>query len=358
LIDITAPQSEQSAELLRPFREALLTDTHHGCPIVSHHRHTQLDRSALRPFVPHLTGAACEHRGNVTLHDGAAVAPGTGQLHLVRRACAVQARRIEIVEDRLGRGLWVDRLDRLGDTEGENPSPMQRLAHRGVIGPQSARDRMDGQLARRLDPCDGGLDLVHQGHHIPGIARIPSREMRRKDKAGGGLRDDPGLAPKLGRTVAFALENRSNSTIVGVDDFALVQWLALSEPLRLSAESVMRLERCLQVALHTRALTRRAMGRLPETGLRGLCQDGQGAATLPELLFCLAHQRHADFALPAALSTKAAHDLREVVVEGVRLGLQRGRGRGALRRDGLDEVEDFFLEWQTQLKFVQRCVRL
>ena len=109
----------------------------------------------------------------------------------------------------------------------------------------------------------------------------------------------------------------------------------------------MRLERCLQVALHTRALTRRAMGRLPETGLRGLCQDGQGAATLPELLFCLAHQRHADFALPAALSTKAAYDLREVVVEGVRLGLQRGRGRGALRRDGLDEVEDFFLGWQT-----------
>jgi hypothetical protein len=30
------------------------------------------------------------------------------------------------------------------------------------------------------------------------------------------------------------------------------------------------------------------------------------------------------------------------LVERLCLGLQRGRLRGALRRDGLDEVEDFF----------------
>ena len=278
----------------------------------------------------------------MTLHDGAAVATGTGQLHLIRRAFAVQARRIEIVEDRLGRGLRVDRLDWLGDTEREHPSRLQRLAHRGVIGSQIARDRMDGELAWRLDPCDGGLDLVQQGHHITGIARIPCREMRRKNTAGGGLRDAPGFAPQLGRTVAFALEDRRNGAVVSIDDFVVVQWLALGEPLRLSADGVMGLERCLQVALHTRPLTRREMGRLPETVLRGLCQDGQGATTLQELLFRLAHQRHEDLALPAALATKAAHDLREVVVERGRLGLQRGRLRGALRRDGLDEVADCF----------------
>jgi hypothetical protein len=38
--------------------------------------------------------------------------------------------------------------------------------------------------------------------------------MRGKDKAGGGLRDDAGLAPKLGRTVAFALEDEGNGTII------------------------------------------------------------------------------------------------------------------------------------------------
>jgi hypothetical protein len=56
----------------------------------------------------------------------------------------------------------------------------------------------------------------------------------------------------------------------------------------------------------------------------------------------VAHELHADLALPPALATKASHDLREVVVARVHLGRQRGRWPGALRRDGLDELEDFF----------------
>ena len=59
-------------------------------------------------------------------------------------------------------------------------------------------------------------------------------------------------------------------------------------------------------------------------------------------MFGLAHYRHEDFALPATLATKAAHAPLEVVVERVSLRLQRGRLRGAGRRDGRDEVEDFF----------------
>jgi len=134
-MDITRPQPQQSAAFLRSFREALLTDTHHGCPVVGHYRHTQLYRSTARPFVTQLTGAACEQSGNVTFHDRAAIATGTGQLHLVRRAGAVQAGRIEIVEDLLGCGLWVDWLDCPGDADRENASCMQRLSHCGVIGP-------------------------------------------------------------------------------------------------------------------------------------------------------------------------------------------------------------------------------
>lgn len=296
----------------------------------------------MRPFVAHLPGTAGEHTGNVAFHHRTAVATGPGQLHLVRCAYAVQARRIESVENRWGRGLWVERLDRLGDTERENTSRMQRLSHCGVIGSQVARDRMDGQLAMSLDPCNGGLDLVNQGHHIAGIDRIPNRQMRGKDKPSGGLRDDSGLAPKLSRTVAFALEDRRNGAIVGIDDFAVVQRLAVGEPLRLSADGVIGLERYLQVARHTLPLTRRQRGRLLETLLRGLCQGCQGATTLQELLFGLAYEGYEDFAPPAALPTKAAHGLREVVVKYVGLGLQRGRLRGALGRDGLDEVEDFF----------------
>src|SRR5205085_2688466 len=115
------PQSKQSAELLRSFREVLLPDTHHGCPIVGHHRHAHLERSALWPFVPHLTGSAGEHRGNVAFHDGPALATGTGQLPLVRGAYAMQTGRIERVQNRLWRGLWGDRLDCRGDTKRQHP---------------------------------------------------------------------------------------------------------------------------------------------------------------------------------------------------------------------------------------------
>ena len=89
----------------------------------------------MRPFVAHLPGTTGEHTGNVACHDRTAIATGTGQLYLVRRAFAVQARGIEIVEDRLRCGVRMDRLDCLGDTKRENPSRMQRLAPCGVIGP-------------------------------------------------------------------------------------------------------------------------------------------------------------------------------------------------------------------------------
>ena len=201
---------------------------------------------------------------------------------------------------------------------------------------------MDGQLAWPLDPCEGGWALVHQGHPIAGIARIPLRERCGKDKASRGLRDDPGLAPKLGRTVAFALQERRNGPVVGIDDLALTQWLALRELLRLSADSVMGLERCLEVVFHTLALPRRQMGCVLERVLRGLGQGGNGASQLQELLFGLAHQADEDFAVAPALAATAAHELLERVVERVGLRLQCGRLRGTVGRDELDEVEDFF----------------
>ena len=77
-------------------------------------------------------------------------------------------------------------------------------------------------------------------------------------------------------------------------------------------------------------------------GAAQLVLGGNKAAKLQELLFGLAHQCYEDFALTAALATKAAHNPLEGVVERLCVGLQRGRVRGALCRDGLDKVEDFF----------------
>jgi hypothetical protein len=341
-MDAMKSQPQQSAEFLCSFRQALLPNPHQGGTVSSHHRHAQLDGSTMRPFVAQLSGTTGKQTGDVTFHDWSAVATGEGEVHLVWRAFSVQACCGQAPTDLLLGGRWRDRCDRLGDTNRENPSRMQRMSHHGVIGPQITRHRMDGQLARHRDPGDGGLDLVHQGYHIAGIARIADRKMRGKDKAGGGLRDDSGLAPKLGRTVAFALEDGRNSAVVRIDDFTLTQPLALRQPARLFADGVIGFQRCLQLAHPALALALGQLGRALETLLCGLCQCGNGTSPLQQLLFGLAHQRHEDFALPPALPAKAAHDLLEVPVE--RAGLRRhcGGSRGALRRDLLDELEDFF----------------
>ena len=180
---------------------------------------------------------------------------------------------------------------------------------------------MDGQLALALDPFDGGLDFVNQRQHIAGIDRIPEGEMHGKDKACCGLRDDPGLASELGRTVAFAFKDGCNGGIVGIDDFAVAQLLPLGQPTRLLADIMMGLQGCLQVAPQAFTLVLGQRGRTLEALLCSLCQHANGASQLQKLLFGLAHQADEDFALASALVAKAAHDLFEVVVERVGLAL-------------------------------------
>jgi hypothetical protein len=73
-----------------------------------------------------------------------------------------------------------------------------------------------------------------------------------------------------------------------------------------------------------------------------VCQGLDVVPDLEQVLFGLSHQRHKDFPLAPALSTKAAHDLVEVVLKCGGLCLQ-GRGAGrALLGDVDDELEDFF----------------
>ena len=95
----------------------------------------------------------------------------------------------------------------------------------------------------------------------------------------------------------------------------------------------MGLQCCLQVVAQAFTLVLGERGRALEALLRSLCQGGNGAAQLQELLFGLAHQRHGrTSALTAALAPKAAHNLLEGLVERLCLGLQRGRLRGPSRR--------------------------
>jgi hypothetical protein len=82
-------QSKQSAKILSPFGQKLLSHAYQDRPMVSHHSHAHLDHSALKTFVAHLMCPARHQRRNMPFDHRAAVAIGTGQMHLVWRADAV-----------------------------------------------------------------------------------------------------------------------------------------------------------------------------------------------------------------------------------------------------------------------------
>src|SRR5687767_11197315 len=94
-----APQSKQSAELLRPFRQLLLTNAYDGGTVMGYDGHPLLDHSARKAFVAHLAGPMGQQTGDMALHHRTAKATGTGQLHLVRGALAVQAGLMQDVKD-------------------------------------------------------------------------------------------------------------------------------------------------------------------------------------------------------------------------------------------------------------------
>lgn len=338
MTDITASQSKQSAELLGAFRQPLLTNAHQGGPVRGDHRHAQLHHGALRPFVANLARTTCEQSGDVTFHHGAAVATGTGQLHLVRRTLPVQARLVEQVQNLFGVRLRVDGVHRLGDTDTENPSIMKRLSQGRVIDAKIPSDRVDRGRLWPADPCDSVLDLVKQGQDIAGIARIAHRDSGGKDKARRGFRQQAGLATKLGRAIALALHHWGNGGIVGIDDFTVGQLLALGQPSGLGADLLMRLLGCAQCACQALPLGCAQMGRLLEGLVCLLRQCSDGAIQFSQLRFGVAHQLHEDFALTSALATKAVHDFLQIVLECLGLALQRGRSGDT----GRDELEDFF----------------
>ena len=82
-------QSQQSTELLGPFRQPLLADAHHDRTVMGHCGHAQLPYSPWMTFVTHLTSAAGKHTGDMAFHYRTALATRTGQLDLMRRALTV-----------------------------------------------------------------------------------------------------------------------------------------------------------------------------------------------------------------------------------------------------------------------------
>src|SRR5262247_483988 len=151
-------------------------------------------------------------------------------MDLIRGACAVSAGLSEDIEDVLGTRIGLDRLDRFGDTHGQNAAGMEGLPQDGIIEPQLTRHRVYLALWSCLAPLYGPLDLVKQGQPITRITRIPCGHEGGKDKTGRGFRGDAGLTAKLCRAIALAFDNRSNGGIVGIDQFTVAELLAVGKP--------------------------------------------------------------------------------------------------------------------------------
>jgi len=112
---------KQAAEFLSAGGQAAEADATHGCCVVSHDGHRDLYLSPVPPFVTQLGRTPAEQAGNDTFDHRAAIARGTGQLHLAGRAFAVHARGGEHRVNLRGR----ERLDRAGDPHSEDVAGVQ-----------------------------------------------------------------------------------------------------------------------------------------------------------------------------------------------------------------------------------------
>ena len=219
---------------------------------------------------------------------------------------------------------------------------MERLTQPCVIEAQITRHRVDMAPWSCLDALGGPLDLVEQGQHIAGIARIALGHKVGKDETRGRFRDDTGLSAKLRRAIALAFDNGSNSGIVGIDQFKVAELLALGEPLGLPADVLMGAHRRAQLTGKTRALRLTQRLCLFKTLLGLLGKSFDGLAKFQELLFGLANQLDKDMRLAPAAAAKAPHDFFDLLLEALGLLLELGRPAAALLSDVLDEFSRFF----------------
>ena len=200
-------------------------------------------------------------------------------------------------------------LNGLGDANREYGSLMERLPQRRIIDAEITRHRMDLAPWGGPDTLDGPLDLVEQGQHITGIARIALRDSVRKDEPRGGLRHQAGFAAKLGGAIALAFEDRGHGGIVGIHDFTVGEFFALGEAGGLSTNGRMSAHRRVEFTGEPRALGVAQRAREGKEVLSLLPQCIDGLATFEQQQLRLAYQFHEHMALPPTLAAKAPHHL-------------------------------------------------
>jgi hypothetical protein len=113
-------------------------------------------------------------------------------------------------------GIGRDRLDRLGDANGEDTPCVERLTQCRVIEAEVSRQRVDPGALWCLDAFNRLLDFVQEGHHIAGITWIPLGHTIGKEQACDRVRHDPRRATKLRGTIALAFEDGRDGEIIGI----------------------------------------------------------------------------------------------------------------------------------------------
>ena len=272
---------------------------------------------------------------------GRPISTGAGQVHLGGSPDAVQVRLVQHPSDILRCRYQGEGLDGFRDPYGEHPPRRPGVPQGGVIERQIAGQRRDGRDGARPDPGDGLCHLVDQGLHIAGITGMAHRQMQGNDDPGRRLSADARLAAQRGGAVAVALTNGRQGGIVGVDDRAVGQGLALRQAARWVCDAVRCLKGGRELGVQTRALLRRQLGRAVQARLGGPCQRQDRLSPLPPGRLRLAYQRHQHAAHPPALAAEASPQLGEVLLELWCWLLQCHAPGRALGGDGREDLEDF-----------------
>ena len=318
MTDFTASQAQSSAERACPLRQTILVDADQRRRIVGHHGHPHVYDGAAMTFIGDASGSTAQQAGHDAFNHGSAVATRVGEVHLTRGPYSRQAsfaqepQTLSGVGDE-GRGATVFGIPTVRIPRWCNASRREASLH--ATSPASEWRVGLG----RCDPTDRLLHVVDQGLHVAGVTGVSHGHMQAKDEARRWLGNHSGLATKLGGAVALPFAHGRNGRIVGVDNFAVGQRLALREPAGLVCNPVMRLERGGDLGIQACPLLLR-QGRCPmQTLLGGPCQGQDLLSQCQPWRLRLAHQRHTHVSHPPALAAEAAHQFLEVVLECLRV---------------------------------------
>ena len=342
LIDFTAPQPQPSAEHTCPLRETILVDADQGGRMVRHDGHARLHDGATMAFVREARRSTVQQTGHEAFDYRSAVPTGTRQVHLGGGSSVVQVRLVQDLEHVLRCRRRGEGIDSFWDPHGENPPLMQGLPQGDVIQRHIASQRVDGRGGARPDPGDRLRYFVDQGLHVTGSTRIPHGQRPGQDKASRRFGNNARLAAKLGGAITLPFADGRNRGIVRVDNFAVRQHFALRQPAGLVFDPLMGRESGGKLGVQARPLVLRQLWHTVQALLQGPSQGQDLASTLQQLRLGLAYQRHKHFSHPSTLPAEAAHNLLEVVLQVLRVRLQRRALGGALHGSGRNHLEDFF----------------